>query len=221
MEKVKIVLADDHSIVRDGIKSTLGSEKSISIVGEASNGKEAVELIAKLKPDVAILDITMPEMTGLEAVKKITELGLNTKCLVLSMHDKEEYIMEAIEYGAHGYLLKDTEKEEFIKAIYTVAKGEKYFSIVVSGILVDGYLHKVKSGTSLSKSSDDVDDSLLTKREKNILKMVVDGYNNKEIADELLISVRTIETHRGNIMKKLKVKNAVEMVKKALEEKLV
>jgi len=220
MEKVKIVLADDHSIVRDGIKSTLGSEKAISIIGEASNGKDAVELIAKLKPDVAILDITMPEMTGLEAVKKISELGINTKCLVLSMHDKEEYIMEAIESGAHGYLLKDTEKEEFIKAIYTVAKGEKYFSIVVSGILVNGYLQKVKSGTPLVKSNDETEDSLLTKREKNILKMVVDGHNNKEIADELMISVRTIETHRGNIMKKLKVKNAVEMVKKALEEKL-
>jgi len=222
MEKVNIVLADDHSIVRDGIKSTLSSEKRIKVIGEAANGAEAVQVISKLNPDVAIVDISMPEMTGIEAVRKITEMKFPTRCLILSMHDKEEYVMEAIEAGAAGYLLKDTEREEFIKAIYAVAKGEKYFSTTVSGILVNGYLHKVKSGTVGGRPVESgSDDANLTRRERNILKLVVEGKNNKEIAEQLVISIRTIETHRGNIMKKMKVKNAVEMVKKAISERLV
>jgi two-component system, NarL family, response regulator DegU len=222
MNQINIILADDHSIVRDGIKSTLSSEKNLSIIGEASNGLEAVDIVKKLQPDVAILDISMPEMDGLQAVKKITSLGLPTRCLILSMHDKEEYVMEAIESGAAGYLLKDTEKEEFVRAINAISKGEKYFSTTVSSILVNGYLQKMKVGPSVvDKPGERADDSILTKREKNILKMVVEGKNNKEIAEELDISIRTIETHRGNIMKKLRVKNAVEMVKKAIEEKLV
>lgn len=221
MEKVKIVLADDHSIVRNGIKSTLSSEKNIKVIGEASNGSEAIEVVEELKPDVAILDISMPEMTGIEAVRRITQMSLPTRCLILSMHDKEEYVMEAIEAGAFGYLLKDTERDEFLKAIYAVANGEKYFSTAVSEILVNGYLHKVKGGGLPSEPEGPNPESLLTKREKNILKMIVDGKNNKEIAEDLNISIRTIETHRGNIMRKLKVKNAVEMVKKALEDKLV
>lgn len=216
MNKVKILLADDHGIVRDGIKSTLSHEKNIKVIAEASNGLEAVEAVKKFNPDVAILDISMPQMNGIEAVRKITKSGSETRCLILSMHDKEEYVMQAIEAGAAGYLLKDTEKEEFIKAITTVAKGEKYFSTAVSGILVNGYLHKVKNGTS----SDRQDENSLTRREMDILRMIVDGKNNKDIADELDISIRTIETHRGNMMKKMRVKNAVEMVKKAIEDKM-
>lgn len=215
MSKVKIILADDHAIVRDGIKASLNIEKSFSIVGEAANGFEAVELVKKLKPDVAVIDITMPVMNGIEAVKKINSLDTDTKCMILSMHDKEEYVMEAVSAGALGYLLKDTERDELIKAIKAVAKGEKYFSTPVSSILVSGFLQYVKGGGGATEESG------LTKRERNILKLIVDGKSNREIAEDLDISIRTIETHRQNIMKKLKVKNAVEMVKLAMEQKLV
>lgn len=214
---INVVLADDHGIVRDGIKSTLRNEKNIKIIGEASNGKEAIELAKKLMPDIVIMDISMPEMNGIEATSLIHKKYPKSRCLVLSMHDKEEYVFKAIEAGAFGYLLKDTSKEEFIKAINMVAKGEKYFSSSISNVLINGYLHKIKG----QDGEEDEDESVLTKREKGILKLIVEGQNNREIADKLEISIRTIETHRANIMKKLKVKNAIELVKVAIEQKLV
>ncbi|WP_028981919.1 response regulator [Sporocytophaga myxococcoides] len=215
---IKVLLVDDHGIVRDGIKATLSSEKNIKIVGEASNGIEAIEQVKKLAPDVVVMDISMPEMNGIEATSIISDRYPNTRTLVLSMHDNEDYILKSIESGAAGYLLKDTGKEEFIKAITTISKGDKYFSTPVSSIIADGYLQKIKKGTT---PDDDSDDFGLTKREKGILKMIINGNSNREIADSFTISIRTIETHRFNIMKKLKVKNAAELVKLALENKIV
>jgi two-component system, NarL family, response regulator DegU len=215
MKTIKVVLVDDHGIVRNGIKSTLSDAKNIKVIGEASNGLEAIEVVKKLLPDVVVIDITMPEMNGIEATEIIQKKFPSVKCLILSMHDKEEYVFKSIEAGALGYLLKDTSKEEFIQAINTVAKGEKHYSTSISNVLVSGYLHKVKNQPS------EESESLLTKREKGILKLIVNGHNNREIADQLDISIRTIEVHRANIMKKLHVKNAVELVKVALEEKIV
>jgi two-component system response regulator DegU len=215
---IKILLVDDHGIVRDGIKATLSSEKNLKIIGEASNGIEAIELTKKLTPDIIIMDISMPEMSGIEATAIISDRFPNTRTLVLSMHDNEDYILKSIESGAYGYLLKDTGKEEFIKAITTIAKGDKYFSTPVSGIIADGYLQRIKKASSSEESSDHFG---LTKREKGILKMIVNGNSNREIADNFTISIRTIETHRFNIMKKLKVKNAAELVKFAIENKIV
>jgi two-component system response regulator DegU len=216
---VKIVLADDHGIVRDGIKSTLRDEKSFKIIGEASNGLEAIEKVKSLSPDVVIIDINMPEMNGIEATAIISKKYPDTKALVLSMHDNEDYILKSIEAGAAGYLLKDTNKEEFVKAINAVAKGEKYFSTSISNILATGYLHRIKKEGV--KSADDDSENALTRREKGILKLIVQGSSNREIADSLSISIRTIEVHRSNMMKKLKVKNAVELVKYAMENNLV
>lgn len=217
MKVVKVVLADDHGIVRNGIKSTLNDVKTIKVIGEASNGVEAIEMVKKLQPDVLVIDITMPEMNGIEAVAVITKKYPSVKCLILSMHDREEYIFKSIEAGALGYLLKDTGKEEFVQAIHAVARGEKHYGTSISNILVAGYLQKMKTPASSREDSD----TLLTKREKGILKLIVDGMNNREIADRLDISIRTIETHRANIMKKLRVKNAVELVRVAMEEKIV
>lgn len=216
MKIVKVVLADDHGIVRNGIKSMLNDAKNIRVIGEASNGQEAIEAVKKLQPDVVVMDISMPEMNGIEAVTQLKKKFPGVHCLMLSMHDKEEYLFKSIEAGALGYLLKDTSREEFIKAIETVAKGEKYFSTSVSNVLVSGYLQKMRNPEPSIDS-----DSVLTKREKGILKMIVNGKNNREIADELDISIRTIETHRANIMKKLHVKNAVELVRVALADKIV
>ena len=219
MKTVKIVLVDDHTIVRDGIKSTLKDQKNFKIVGEASNGKEAIELVKKVEPDVVIMDISMPDMNGIEATDIISKKYPHSKVIVLSMHDDETYILKSVEAGAYGYLLKDVDKDEFVKAINAVHQGDKYFNTSISSVLVSGYLNRIKSiENHTTQSSDEYD---LTKREKGILKMITDGKNNREIADGLGISIRTIETHRANIMKKLKVKNAIELVKVAIEDKIV
>jgi two-component system response regulator DegU len=220
MKKINILLVDDHTIVRDGIKATLKDQKNFHIVGEAANGLDGIESVKQLKPDVVIMDITMPEMSGIEAADVISKKYPDSKVLILSMHDNETYILKSVEAGAYGYLLKDVDKDEFIKAITAVYNGDKYFNTAISSVLVSGYLSKVKQTDSIQSGYSN-DEYELTKREKGILKMITDGKNNREIADGLGISIRTIETHRANIMKKLKVKNAVELVRIAIDEKIV
>ncbi len=195
-KKIKIVLADDHVLVRNGIKAMLEHDADLSVTGEAGNGSEALEVARAVKPDLLILDIRMPEMTGLEAAAKLKSYSPKTKAVILSMHDSEE---------------------EFVKALNQIHGGTKYFSGSVSNVLANRLLGK----KPLSKSSTTVDSYNLSKREKEILRMVVDGKQNKQIADLLDKSVRTIETHRFNIMKKLEVNNAIDMVNKAMKENLV
>ena len=217
MEKINIVLADDHILVRKGIKAMLESEEDLNVVGEAGNGKEALEVARQLHPDIIVLDIRMPEMSGLEAAAKLSEVSPTTKSLILSMHDSEEYVLQSLDAGAYGYLLKDTDKNEFIKALKQIHSGNKYFSGAVSNVLANRLLN-TKSFIKNTK----VDDQYhLTKREREILRMVINGTPNKEIADSLGKSVRTVETHRFNIMKKMGVNNAIDMVNKAVKENLV
>ncbi|MEQ6118598.1 response regulator transcription factor [Reichenbachiella sp. MALMAid0571] len=215
MSPVKVVLADDHEIVRNGIKTLLESEGEIEVLGEASNGIEAIEKVLELKPEILILDIRMPLMNGIEATAKLREVSPDTKVLILSMHDDEEYIIKSAESGASGYLLKDTNKQEFIKAISTIKSGDKYFSGDISNILVNNYLN-IKKGNISNKNSNssDVTDYGITKREKQILNLIYNGVTNKDIAEQLGKSVRTIETHRFNIMKKLGVGNITELLRK-------
>lgn len=208
---INIVLVDDHQIVRDGLKLVLGSQADFHIVGEGSNGNEAIALVREHKPHLLISDISMPELSGLEAVEAIKRNSPDTHILFLSMFDKEEYVTTAAKLGANGYLLKDTGKEEMIKAIRKVAKGGKYFSSDVSDVLVNQIM-KAPSSMNLGAG----EDFNLTKRENEILKKIVLGWGNKQIAEEVNISVRTIETHRLNIMKKLKVNNAADLVRKAI-----
>jgi len=219
MQEIKVVLADDHVVVRNGIKMLLESAGEIIVIGEASNGQEALEVVKQLQPDVLIIDIRMPIMNGLEATGKLGSYSENTKALILSMHNDEEYVLQAMDSGASGYLLKDTSKEEFIKAIYNVSQGGKYFSGDISNVLVNSYLN-VK-GNKPVKTYETINQYDLTKREKEILKLIIAGINNKDIADQLGKSVRTIETHRFNIMKKLNVNNVVELIKKVEEESVL
>jgi two-component system response regulator DegU len=217
MEKINIVLADDHVLVRKGIKAMLESDRDISVVGEANNGLEALEATRSLKPDILVLDIRMPELIGLEAAARLRKLAPDTKAVILSMHDSEEYVLQALDAGAFGYLLKDTDKNEFIKALKQVHAGSKYFTGAVSNVLANRLLN-AKSITNRPGAEDPYH---LTRREKEILRMIIDGKNNKDIADSLDKSVRTVETHRFNIMKKIGVTNAVDMVNKAVRENLV
>jgi len=218
MRKINIVLADDHVLVRKGIKAMLESDTDIDVIGEAGNGLEALQAAQKLHPDILVLDIRMPEMNGLEAAAKLEAYAPDTKAVILSMHDSEEYVLQALDAGAYGYLLKDTDKAEFVKALRQIHGGSKYFSGAVSNVLASRLLN-AKPFTSKAAEVDDTYN--LTRREKEILRMVVEGRHNKEIAEASGKSVRTIETHRFNIMKKLGVNNAIDMVNKAMKENLI
>jgi two-component system response regulator DegU len=217
-KKIKIVLADDHVLVRNSIKAMLENDADLSVTGEAGNGSEALDIAKAVKPDLLILDIRMPVMSGLEAAAKLGSYSPKTKAVILSMHDSEEYVLQALDAGAYGYVLKDTDKNEFVKALKQIYGGSKYFSGSVSNVLANRLLGKKPFG---GKPSAKVDPYNLSKREKEILRMVVDGKQNKQIAELLDKSVRTIETHRFNIMKKLDVNNAIDMVNKAMKENLI
>jgi two-component system, NarL family, response regulator DegU len=216
-KKIKIVLADDHALVRNGIKAMLEFDAELSVTGEAGDGSEALEVAKAVKPDLLILDIRMPVMTGLEAAAKLKSYSPDTKAVILSMHDSEEYVLQALDAGAYGYLLKDTDKNEFVKALKQIHGGNKYFSGSVSNVLANRLLSN-KPYKAVPKEEDAYN---LSRREKEILGMVVEGKQNKQIADLLDKSVRTVETHRFNIMKKLGVNNAIDMVNKAVKENLV
>ena len=217
-DKIKIILVDDHYIVRNGIRALFDDVDEIEVIGEASNGVEAISKVSELRPDIAILDISMPQMNGLDAAQIIHNQYPETKTLIMSMHDNKDYILRSLEVGADGYLLKDSSKEEIIKAIKTVSGGEKYYSGSVSGILVSGYLNVIANpaGVDFEKKK-----SVISKQEKSILAHLIHGRNSREIAEELTLSVRTVDNHRARMMKKLGVKNAVELVKLAMEDKLL
>lgn len=213
--KTKIILVDDHKIVRDGLKLVLGSVPEFEIIGEGGDGNDAIALVSSHKPDILISDISMPNLNGLEAVEKIKKQSPETKVLFLSMFDKPEYVKFAVKVGADGYILKDADKEEMIKAIKKVVSGEKYFSGDVSGALIDQF--SGISNAEVDKTSSNLDHYNLTKREAQILDFIVEGKSNKDIADSANISIRTIETHRLNIMKKMKVNSASDLVRLAMQ----
>jgi len=222
-EKISILLADDHSIVREGIKYLLEEDENLEVIGEASNGVEALELVRKKEPKLLIIDVRMPVMNGIEAVRKLNETPTKTRSIVLSMHDSEEYILEAIKAKAMGYLLKDAGKEEVIKAIYTVHKGGKYFSGDISNVIVNNLLERSvkQAATSEDAPKTTANAFNLTKKEVEILRLILLGKTNKEISKALEKSKRTVETHRFNLMKKMDVKNLFELSEKARKHHLV
>ena len=209
MEKVTIFIADDHALVRDGYKSIFEDEDMIHFVGEASDGEEAEEKILKLKPDIAILDITMPKKTGLEVVKSLRKRCPKVKTLILSMHKGEAYILQAITNGADGYLVKDTDSDEFLKAIRTIASGEKYFGKNSVDLLLSSYISNV-SGEKKGQET-----IQLSPRELEILGFVAEGLTSQDIARKVHLSKRTVENHRARIMTKMGVKNTTELLGKA------
>ncbi|MBF4469790.1 MULTISPECIES: response regulator transcription factor [Flavobacterium] len=217
-DKIQVVLADDHVFVRDGIKSLLENEANITVIGEATDGLEALTAIDELKPDLLILDIRMPNLTGIEVVEQLRSKNNFVKIIMLSMHESEEYVLKSIQAGADGYLLKGSSKEEFLKAVHTVSNGGKYFSGDISSILIG----QLTNPSLIAEPKQSLgEDQVITKREKEILKLLLSGKGNKEIAEALDISKRTAEVHRFNLMKKLKVKNLMELSNKATEYSLL
>ncbi|AEM71771.1 two component transcriptional regulator, LuxR family [Allomuricauda ruestringensis DSM 13258] len=220
-DTITIVLADDHSLVRDGIRALLEEEPDLDVIGEVSNGWDALKMVDEKSPDILIIDIRMPELGGIETVEKLNGKGKSeTKSIILSMHDSEEYILKSVQAGASGYLLKDTGKAEFVKAIHMVQEGGKYFSGDISNVLVNNLFSsgkKVKTSTKEQKSNP----FELTNKELRVLELILAGYTNKEISEKLENSKRTIETHRFNLMKKMEVKNLIDLSKKANKYNLV
>ncbi|MCC9016260.1 MULTISPECIES: response regulator transcription factor [Flavobacterium] len=215
---IRVVLADNHVFVRDGIKSLLENEVNIEVVGEATDGIDTLEAVAASEPDLLILDIRMPHLTGIEVVEKLRSENNKVKIIILTTHESEEYVLGALKAGAEGYLLKDSSKEEFLKALHTVLNGGKYYSGDVSGILIHHFVHCT---VSLGRKQALAEEITITKREKEILSLLLSGKGNKEIGETLKISKRTAEVHRFNLMKKLKVKNLMELSNKATEYSLL
>jgi DNA-binding NarL/FixJ family response regulator len=213
MNPITVLLADDHDVVRKGMKMLLEDEESVLVIGEASDGLDAIEKVKALSPNVVILDLTMPKMTGIEAAKIISEEYPQVQILIFSMHNNREYIINSVENGASGYLLKDTGKEELMRAINVVSEGRKYFPPEISEVIIDELLSKT-SGNQPDTSRPIF--QKITPKEKQILEHIVQGYNSREIADKLFLSIRTVDNHRANMMKKTKAKNTADLVKMAI-----
>lgn len=203
---ISVILADDHGIVREGIKLILQQNASIKIVAEACNGLEAIDLVNQYKPDVLVCDISMPVMNGIEAARTLSQQGSKTHVLFLTMQDKEEYIMEAMQIGAIGFLPKGTVSEELVKAIQTVAKGKEYFSESV-------YSKAFKALRSLNQKVE----IKLTPRETEVLQLIARGMSTKMIAEKLVVSEYTVSNHRANLLRKLSANNVAELMSKAQE----
>lgn len=215
--KIKLMIVDDHAVVRKGIINLLEDEENIEIVGEAPDGIEALEGIKELKPTIILLDLSMPKMTGFEVAKIISQKYSAVRSIIFSMHNNQEYMVQAVENGAMGYLLKDTSKEEILKALDTVANGNKYFPPTVSAMIIDGLLNQKKNSSSATKKEASAIVNALSKQEKVILNYIVEGLNSQEISEKLKLSVRTVSNHRANILRKTQVKNTAELVRLAVE----
>ena len=217
MEIIRIFLTEDHDLVRDGLKALLAGIPDIHIIGEASNGKSLFEKLKIVVPDVLVLDISLPDMSGIEITRKVRSDYPSVKVLILSMYTHEDFILGAIRAGAKGYLPKNTSRDELVKAIYAVHRNEEFFGEIISGILLKSY---IRSNTAMNGKENDKSFNLTT-REIEILKHYSEGHHNKEIAENLNISIRTVETHKNHIMRKLGCKSPVEMVKFAIRHKII
>jgi two-component system, NarL family, response regulator NreC len=210
MSAIRIVLADDHHIVRQGVKALLENQPDFEVVGEAGDGITVLTVVGRVKPDILVLDLMMPGLNGLEVARRIGKVSPNTKVIILSMYMNEPYVIEALRNGAYGYILKESNIADLVRAIREVASGRHYLSPPLSERAIEAYLEKTK-GTSL-----DLYDTLTT-REKEVFHLAVEGYGNVEIAARLFISTRTAETHRANFMRKLGLHTQTDLIKYALK----
>ncbi len=211
--KIRVLIADDHTIVRSGVRLLLEGEADIEVVGEALNGQEALGLAEKMQPDVILMDVSMPELDGLEATRRIKAKWPEIQVLMLTMHRSDEYFFEALKAGASGYILKAADTEELVNAVRVIAQGEVFLHPTMAKKLLNDYLRRLESA--------DQAESLLSDREQEIMRLLVEGYSNKEIAARLVISLSTVHTHRNNLMRKLGLSNQRELVQYAREHGLL
>jgi two-component system response regulator NreC len=211
---IKIFLADDHVIIRQGIKALLEREPELDVIGETGDGLEVLGLVESIQPDVVVLDLEMPGMKGLEVTHQIRQNFRNTYVVILSMHDKEAYVLEALRKGASGYVLKGSEVQDLIQAIHYAVKGKRFLSQPLSDRAIEAYMQKAQ-GENLDPYE------TLTPRERQIFHLVIEGLSNKEIADRLVVSTRTVETHRSKMMRKLDLNNHIELIRYAIKNGII
>ena len=221
MKKTRLLIVDDHSVVRDGIRSVLRSSTEFSIVGEAENGEQAVELAQRLKPDVVIMDISMPKVNGIEATAMMKQHDPDIKIVILTVHEDEEYVYQILRAGANGYVLKSAGKKEIFAAIKSAISGERFFSPGISTMIIDGFVRRAKEQSPKPEPIPTHSEQLLTKRETEVLQYIAQGYTNRKIAEELFLSIRTVNTHRTNLMQKLNIHDTARLVRYAIETGLV
>jgi DNA-binding NarL/FixJ family response regulator len=214
---IKVMLVDDHTIVRDGIKALLTDQDDISIIGEASNGRDLLSLLKVHKPDILLLDISLPDYSGIELCEIVRRDYPGIQVLFLSMYTTEEYIFNAIKAGAQGYLPKNISQTELLLAIRTISQGSEYFSESISNIILKSYIKKAKNKEPESLNPEES----LSKRELEILKLFAEGFPNPQIAEKLFISTRTVESHKNHIMQKLGLKSTVDLVKFAIRNQII
>lgn len=217
---IRVLLADDHDILREGLKALLSMQGEMLIVGEAFTGREAVELAERLKPDVVLLDVSMPELDGLEACRRIRAHHPQVQVLILTMHEREDYLRQALEAGATGYLVKRTAAAELRMAVRAVAQGDTFLSPSMARTLVRTYLALRDDGAVAEPSAVDPYESL-SSREREVLKLVAEGYTNQEVADQLVLSVKTVQAHRARLMEKLGLRDVTHLVRYAVRRGLV
>lgn len=209
-----IVLADDHQILRQGLRKLLEDEVGFHVVGETGDGLEAVELVEQLKPDILVVDMVMPGLNGLDVIRSVRQRSERTRCIVLSMHANEAYVVEALRNGASGYLLKESSSSELIRAVQEVVVGHRYLSPSLAERALDAYVENV--GQSVADPYE-----MLTERERQVLHLAAEGHTNAVIADRLTIGVRTVETHRSNLLRKLTLKNQNDLIRYAMQRGLL
>ena len=215
MKSIRVLLADDHKLIRAGLRLVVDQQPDLSVVGEADDGRQAVELAKSLKPDVVVMDIGMPNLNGIEAARQIREIRPDAAVVMLSMHSDEGYVLRALGAGARAYLLKDSATTDLVQAIHAVAEGKSFFSPAVSKVLLQDYMRKLRR----SGAEDSYD--LLSPRERGVLQLVAEGKSNKEVASLLNLSVYTVETHRAKIMQKLNLKGVPELILYAVRKGII
>jgi DNA-binding NarL/FixJ family response regulator len=215
-DKKKIIIAEDHNILRAGLKALLTSNPQFDVIGEADNGRDAIRRVIELKPDLVIMDLNMPGMNGMDAIREIKERDAEIKTLVLTVHNEEEYVLASLKAGANGYVLKDATQNELMTAAERVLNGKTYLSAEITEKVVNSYLQTNNVNNEPLTRWDTV-----TQRERQILKLIAEGHTNKSMADYLCISVKTVEKHRANLMKKLDLHNVSALTTYALEKGLI
>ncbi len=217
MEKIRLFLVDDHQLVRDGIKALLTGINDMEIVGEANNGKELLDKMEQATPDIILMDISLPDLSGIELTRILLQQWPTTKVLILSMYTNEDFIFNALKAGARGYLPKNTSRHELLDALYTIHTGQEYLGSTISRIILKSY---VRQAAEKEKETEDLQ-NVLSLREIEVLKLFSEGLSNKEISEKLGISIRTVESHKNHIVHKLGAKSTVDMVKIAIRNKLI
>ncbi len=215
MSTIRVLLADDHGVVRKGLRFLLSQDPAIEIAGEAEDGREAVRLASELQPAVVIMDIAMPLLNGLDAAAQISRSNPRTAVIILSMHSDEEFLIRALSAGAKGYLLKDSAEADVLRAVHAVAQGRTYFSPAMAHTLLEDYMRRLQQ-EGLQDRYD-----LLTDREREVLQLLAEGRSNKEVASLLGLSIHTVDTHRTNFMQKLNLHNTAEIVIYAMRKKII